>query len=190
MKKEDHITFAIILIIVFLIVVFMFANSRTSKEEPKEFVIQENSEIAEIVEDEEVIIKTPETGRKEVVRIENNKFTPKELTIKKGTTVVWVNYDKSRAHKLFHISVKREFFSPRLHPGDFFNHTFDTAGEYVYTDTMFRYMRGKIIVEESPSITGGAVALLPGEKASSLFTMAITAFVFSLCFIIHKRLGL
>jgi plastocyanin len=63
------------------------------------------------------------------VKIDNFTFTPKELTVKAGTTVVFRNQDD-----IPHIVVgaKGEFHSKALDTGDGFTFTFAKAGSYGY----------------------------------------------------------
>jgi len=76
-------------------------------------------------------------------------FDPKELNIKKGTTVVWINkghavhrfigktipYDSSRTFKL-----------ERLEPGMSVNYTFEEDGTYTIYSASFQALKGNVIV--------------------------------------------
>jgi plastocyanin len=83
----------------------------------------------------------------------NNKFNPDTLTIKVGTTVVWVNQD-SYIHTVTSGTSPNDrsglFDSGNLNGGDTFSFTFDTAGTYDYfcIPHYSMGMIGKIIVTE------------------------------------------
>jgi len=76
------------------------------------------------------------------VAIQNYSFSPTEVTIKTGTTVVWTNQDPiSHSVKLGDIA------STELEKGQTFEYTFFVAGEYNYYCGLHPSMQGKIIVE-------------------------------------------
>jgi plastocyanin len=75
------------------------------------------------------------------VSITDFTFTPANMTVKKGTTVVWTNMDP-----VDHTVTAETFSSSTLEPGDSFTYTFDTAGEYPYGCAFHPQMTGKIIV--------------------------------------------
>lgn len=63
------------------------------------------------------------------VTMTNFEFNPKELRIKAGTTVVWI--DKEGTHQVISDD-GRSFSSPVLKPGQFFRRRFTKAGRYPY----------------------------------------------------------
>ena len=76
------------------------------------------------------------------VNIQNNAFTPKDLTIKSGDTITWTNQD----------SVKHDvdfgtFKSPLLGKGETYSHTFDKAGTYDYDCDVHPSMKGRVMVQ-------------------------------------------
>ncbi len=76
------------------------------------------------------------------VSIENYAFSPKEVKIKAGTTVVWTNQDP-----IPH-SVKMAGVQPvELEKGQGFEYTFAVAGEYSYYCGLHPSMQGTITVE-------------------------------------------
>ena len=129
--------------------------------EQGQYVIkQTDDEIIEEVEDgiKEEVIVSDELPKQEIVNILFNIFSPKTLTVEKGTRVTWVNRDK-RVHMIKEISTEHLFRSGRINPGGSYSFTFNEPGEYRYIDTIQTYMQGKIIVE-APSldlITGNFV---------------------------------
>ena len=81
--------------------------------------------------------------------IENYSFAPKELTVKVGTTVTWINIDlyvhTVRAGTPDKIS--DEFNSGDLGIMGIYRHTFTKPGVYEYHCQPQPHMLGKIIVE-------------------------------------------
>ncbi len=79
------------------------------------------------------------------VSITNFAYSPAELRITQGTTVVWTN-DDSVGHTVTSES-GTELDSVLFSKGQTFSHTFNTAGEFNYLCTPHPWMKGKIIVE-------------------------------------------
>lgn len=79
------------------------------------------------------------------VRIENFAYYPAELTIQKGDTVAWQNYDSSQHTVTSDIGT--ELDSGLRAKGSIYQHTFDIVGEYPYHCTPHPSMKAKIIVE-------------------------------------------
>jgi plastocyanin len=77
------------------------------------------------------------------VKIDNFTFTPEELTVKTGTTVVFRNQDDI-PHVV--VGAKGEFHSKALDTGDSFSFTFAKSGSYGYFCGLHPKMQGKIIV--------------------------------------------
>lgn len=88
-----------------------------------------------------------------VITIEDLKLNPRELTIKKGDTVIWNHKDKWEKDdetKHYLAAHTNEFRTPILYYGDTFEHTFNKTGTFTYIDVIYKerdFMRGKIIVE-------------------------------------------
>ncbi len=82
----------------------------------------------------------PGNGSTVTVHISNFAFSPAEITVKEGQTVIWVN-DDSVPH-----SVKfGSFASPTFPKGGTFQHTFTEApGDYAYTCGVHPSMAGKV----------------------------------------------
>ena len=77
------------------------------------------------------------------VSIDNFSFTPKEITVTKGTTVTWVNHDD-----VPHTVVGGGAFrSKALDTDDTFSFTFTEAGSYSYFCSVHPMMVGKVIVK-------------------------------------------
>lgn len=58
-------------------------------------------------------------------------FCPSPLTVKKGTTVRFINVEKRTSHSVWFKEAGREE-SPRLFPIEFWEETFDMPGKYPY----------------------------------------------------------
>ncbi len=88
--------------------------------------------------------KADDLGISTEVKISNSEFSPSNLTIKAGTTVVWVNQGT-----IPHIlkADKGEFMSDTLKSGERFAYTFRTKGTFQYTDTIYKTLKGTVIVE-------------------------------------------
>ena len=84
----------------------------------------------------------PASGNVDVT-IANFAFSPKELTVKVGTTVKWTNQD-SATHNV--IAADNSFKSGDLEQGDSFSFTFNTAGTYAYRCGFHASMKATITV--------------------------------------------
>ena len=88
------------------------------------------------------ISETPQTYNAE---IRDFAYLPKEIKIKKGDKVVWINFDNVR-HTVTSDSGS-ELDSELLSDGETYSHTFNTDGTYSYYCKPHPYMKGKVIVE-------------------------------------------
>jgi plastocyanin len=77
------------------------------------------------------------------VNIDNFAFTPKELTVKAGTTIVFRNRDDI-PHLV--VGANGEFHSKALDTDDSFSFTFAKAGTYAYFCGLHPQMQGRIVV--------------------------------------------
>ncbi|MBI4145295.1 cupredoxin family copper-binding protein [Candidatus Woesearchaeota archaeon] len=78
----------------------------------------------------------------QVVTINSFKFSPAEVTVRTGQTVVWKNQD-SASHTIAIDGTE----SPELFNGDTWSHTFDTAGTFDYLCGIHPSMKGTVVVE-------------------------------------------
>jgi plastocyanin len=76
------------------------------------------------------------------ISISNLAFNPNNLTIKKGTTVTWVNDDQ-----VPHAISGNAFSSESLNTGQSFSFTFNNTGTFSYICSIHPSMVGKIIVQ-------------------------------------------
>jgi len=77
------------------------------------------------------------------VGIDNFAFTPAELTVKPGATVIFENHDDI-PHLV--VAVDGKYRSKALDTNDRFSVTFDKPGEYAYFCGLHPHMKGKVIV--------------------------------------------
>ena len=78
------------------------------------------------------------------ITIDNFSFTPKEITVSKGTTVTWINHDDV-PHTV--VSTDKTFRSRALDTDDRFSFTFSGSGAYGYFCSVHPVMTGKVIVK-------------------------------------------
>lgn len=86
-------------------------------------------------------------GIKTDVKIKDFAFEPSEVTIPKGTTVIWTNEDSVQ-----HIVVSdsgEELSSGLIDSQGTFTHTFSNAGTYGYHCSIHPSMKGTIIVQQA-----------------------------------------
>lgn len=84
-------------------------------------------------------------GPNQVV-INNFAFGPATLTVKRGTTVTWINKDGD-AHTVTAVGAKPLFGSNPLDTGDSFSFTFNEPGTYAYFCKIHPTMKGVIVVQ-------------------------------------------
>ena len=85
----------------------------------------------------------PQTYNVEIV---NFVYTPTDLTVNVGDTVVWTNTD-SVGHTITS-DAGSELDSPLLGKGEQYSHTFTEAGTFLYHCTPHPWMTGTVTVEE------------------------------------------
>lgn len=85
------------------------------------------------------------TGDQIVVEIKNSIYSPANLEIKKGQTVIWINRD-SQPHDV--IDLDDTFSSPALYKDQSFSFTFDESGSFNYYCSFHPIMQGTITVSD------------------------------------------
>lgn len=83
--------------------------------------------------------------KKPSITITNYSFHPATLTVKKGSTVTWVNKDDD-VHTIKGTEGPQAFGSPALDSGGAFGFTFRHAGTYHYICSVHPYMHGVLVV--------------------------------------------
>lgn len=79
------------------------------------------------------------------VTIDNFTFTPAQLTVAKGTRVVWINRDDI-PHLIVSADDPRAMRSPPLDTDDQFAFTFAAPGTYRYFCSLHPHMQGVVVV--------------------------------------------
>jgi plastocyanin len=79
------------------------------------------------------------------VVIQDFRFKPANITIKRGTKVRWINRDNA-AHTATANNV-RSFDSGRLRQGQRYSHTFKMAGKKGYHCKIHPHMRASVVVK-------------------------------------------
>jgi plastocyanin len=80
------------------------------------------------------------------VLIQDFRFKPAHITIKRGTKVRWINKD-SAPHTATSFVPPRSFDSGRLGKGQRYSHTFNKAGKKRYLCKIHPHMRGSVVVK-------------------------------------------
>ena len=86
----------------------------------------------------------PPTGQTRRVTIDNFTFSPAEVSVPVGTTLVWVNHDDV-PHTVVELS--RQFSSPALDTDVQYVHAFTAAGTYDYVCGIHPHMTGRVAVK-------------------------------------------
>lgn len=91
-----------------------------------------------------VLLATPVVGAEETkVTIDNFTFSPATLSVRAGTTIVFVNHD-DLPHNV--VDANGGFRSKALDTDETFARVFDKPGEFIYFCGLHPQMQGKIIV--------------------------------------------
>ncbi len=92
-----------------------------------------------------VIVSTSVLSKEHVVEIYKMKFTPAEVTIEQGDTIIWKNIEKRQYHSVWFKQLDKEepgyFF-----PDETYQRSFDQAGDFPYECGPHPRMIGKVIV--------------------------------------------
>lgn len=96
-------------------------------------------------------------------------FDPKEITVKKGTKVIWTNDDKT-SHTITYgkkgsPGVGSLFDSGTVRSTAFYEHLFEDEGDYPYFCTMYPWMTGRVIVVEDVEIPVTVELSMSTDKA-------------------------
>lgn len=106
---------------------------------------EEEATMMEAEAPSETVMVAQETSNNENqqdVAIIDFTFSPANVTVEPGTTVVWTNVDI-----VDHTVTSDYFTSDVLNPGDSYSFTFEDEGEFDYFCTLHPQMKGKVTVE-------------------------------------------
>ena len=93
-----------------------------------------------------VAMAAPARADDVAMKIDNFTFNPQQITVKAGTTVLWINGDDI-PHTVTSKTIA--FRSKALDTDDKFSFTFATPGKYDYFCSLHPHMTGMIVVEAS-----------------------------------------
>jgi plastocyanin len=79
------------------------------------------------------------------IAIEKFAFSPQEITVTPGTTIVWTNHDET-PHTI--IAGDGSFVSKAMDTDDSFAHTFAAEGDFRYFCTLHPFMTGTVHVRK------------------------------------------
>lgn len=126
-------------IIVVGVGVFLVLNATRSTTEPEQQVNPQTN------------IPTNEQAAIVHVAIKNRAFTPKTITVKKGTTVVWTNEDSVKHNAVSDSDAPvggPEKSAPLLNKGETVSFTYNTVGSFPYHCAPHPDMTGTVEVVE------------------------------------------
>jgi plastocyanin len=84
-----------------------------------------------------------------VIEIKNFKFVPEKMTIKKGTTITWKNFDNTKHNVIFDDESAGEVEGGKLiSNGEEVSFTFNEVGDFSYYCMPHPYMKGSVTVSE------------------------------------------
>ncbi|MCA9879265.1 MAG: cupredoxin domain-containing protein [Thermomicrobiales bacterium] len=104
------------------------------------------------------------------VEVGADGFSPQEVTVPAGTTVVWTNSGASLESV---VADDGSFDSFRLDPGEQFSFTFDTPGEFTYSSTFGSGATGTVIVTGADSASSPTA--VPAGTEAPVASVASTA---------------
>lgn len=125
-----------ILIIIIIIIVGSF------------LVLKPKAKKTEIPAQTKVINSSVENSSSNEVSISNYSYSPSKLTIKKGQSVKWTNYDSVKHDVMPDNQTSVFAASELLAKNESYTTTFDTVGLFSYHCTPHPYMKGTIEVTE------------------------------------------
>lgn len=121
-------------------------------------------EVMEAAPEKEVMVAATDAnldGPVQEVAIIDFTFTPANMTVEGGTTVVWTNIDA-----VDHTVTSDFFTSKVLKPGDSFVYTFEQEGTFDYFCSIHPQMKGKVNVSASATAPSAALGeTLPDDNA-------------------------
>lgn len=98
-------------------------------------------------------VTTVSVSRKWSVEIKDGRFTPSELKIKKGDTIIWINRDSSQTWPASAIHPTHQVYPGfdalrGLSTGESYSFTFDKVGSWKYHDHLNSSVTGVVMVTE------------------------------------------
>jgi plastocyanin len=116
-------------------------EAKANAQHAREFFDKHKRDRAVLSENAESTIATNS------VRIINFSYSPKNITVTKGTTVTWTNND-GVSHDVVESDNQPGPKSPELSQGQVYSYTFNTPGTYKYTSSKSGALQGTVTVTE------------------------------------------
>jgi len=92
-----------------------------------------------------MLVSFSSLSKEHVVKIYKKKFTPSQITINVGDTVIWQNIEKRQYHNVWF----KQFFKEEpdyFFPDESYQYTFDKIGEFPYECGPHPQMTGVVTV--------------------------------------------
>lgn len=91
---------------------------------------------------------TTPTTTSSTVDIQDFAFSPKTISVKRGTTITWTNKDSAAHTVTFDDATLSSASSGNMAQGDTFKHKFDATGSFTYHCAYHASMTAKVVVTE------------------------------------------
>ena len=129
-----------------------------------------------------VVLALPASGSAAgtTVKIVPGTFTPRHVTIVTGDTITWTNNTNGR-HQV--VSDDGDFTSPVLTAGQSYSNTFNSAGKFVYRDSLHPALAGTVTVNgpaadltlssDGPAVLYGDSATLSGKISGAVSSESV-----------------
>ncbi len=133
---------AAVLIIVFVVMGSNSDNKQSAETQMSDMTSSEQSS-------EKGGSKDMSETTKNVIEIKNFKFAPEKMTIKKGTTITWKNFDNTKHNVVFDDGSAGKVEGGKLiSNGEEVSFTFSEVGEFPYHCMPHPYMKGSVTVTQ------------------------------------------
>ena len=143
MSTKKKLAIAVLAIFLIGVLVYVFDNSSKNNNINTNKNISNTATTTTPTVKQKVIVQKS-SASSVYVNIYNDSFSPKNLTIKAGTTVTWVNKDSNFQ------SITSDVIgptSPSLTNGKTYSYKFSTPGIYGYHNSNYASTTGTIIVQ-------------------------------------------
>lgn len=149
-KKKSHLL-PIIIGVLIIGAIFFFTNindesGQYDNQQEQEIPLITDESLNEISDEQGVLLEEKESNT-HVVEMLDFEFSPKDIVIKKGDTVTWINNGEGR-HFVMTSSGKRLLDSGIVEPGESYSHTFEDVGRHKYFSPIYTSVTGTVTVEE------------------------------------------
>lgn len=141
MEKKNLIIITITALVIVLIISFLFIYK--GKMELGQMSLGGNIQSAAKEEEPVPFFERPQNQGKPVITVNRGFFSPDSITVKKGSSAIWVNRDSAVR------SIKSDYFNvSRIPPDGTAEIIFDKAGTFEYHMGSNPSVKGTVVVEE------------------------------------------